>query len=111
MLAIHPRTLQRHLTGERTTFEALREDVRQEIALHPLRETHMPLGQLADLLGLSEHSAPDTLLQAMVRCSAFDAAGSLTQPGVPPCHRLERNSRGPLPVALRKARAKLAEDE
>lgn len=57
MLAIHPRTLQRHLASERTTFEALREEVRKEMALRYLRETHVPLSQLADLLGLSEHSA------------------------------------------------------
>ena len=57
MLAMHPRTLQRHLGGEGTTFEALREEVRKETALRYLRETNVPLGQLADLVGLSEHSA------------------------------------------------------
>jgi AraC-like DNA-binding protein len=57
LLAIHPRTLQRHLAAERTTFEAIREEARKEAALHYLRETKIPLGQLADLLGFSEQSA------------------------------------------------------
>ena len=57
LLAIHPRTLQRHLAAEHTTFEAIREDTRKEAALRYLRETKMPLGQLADLLGFSEQSA------------------------------------------------------
>jgi AraC-like DNA-binding protein len=56
LLAMHPRTLQRHLAGEGTTFEALRETVRKEAALRYLRETRMPLGQLADLLGFAEQS-------------------------------------------------------
>lgn len=57
LLAIHPRTLQRHLAAERTTFEAIREEIRKDAALHYLRETKVPLGQLADLLGFSEQSA------------------------------------------------------
>ncbi|MCW5322383.1 AraC family transcriptional regulator [Verminephrobacter aporrectodeae subsp. tuberculatae] len=57
LLAIHPRTLQRHLAAERTSFEALREETRKEVALHYLRETHIALGQLADILGFSDQSA------------------------------------------------------
>ena len=57
LLAIHPRTLQRHLAAEGTTFEAIREEARKEAALHYLHETKIPLGQLADLLGFSEQSA------------------------------------------------------
>ncbi|MDM0110563.1 AraC family transcriptional regulator [Variovorax sp. J22R133] len=57
LLGLHPRTLQRHLAIECTTFETIREDARKEAALHYLRETKLPLGQLADLLGFSEHSA------------------------------------------------------
>jgi AraC-like DNA-binding protein len=56
LLAIHPRTLQRHLTAEHTTFESIREDARKEAALHYLRETRIPLSQLAGLLGFSEQS-------------------------------------------------------
>lgn len=57
MLAMHPRTMQRHLDEAGTSFDGLREDVRRELALHYLRETRIPLGQLAGLLGFSEQSA------------------------------------------------------
>lgn len=57
LLAMHPRTLQRYLDAERTTFEAIREGIRKDAALHYLRETKVPLGQLADILGFSEQSA------------------------------------------------------
>ena len=57
LLGMHPRTLQRRLDSERTTFETIREDVLKEAALHYLRETHISLTQLADVLGLSEQSA------------------------------------------------------
>lgn len=57
LLAMHPRTLQRHLAAEHSSFEVLRDEMRKEAALRYLRETQMPLGQLADLLGLSEQSA------------------------------------------------------
>ena len=56
LLGMHPRTLQRHLAAERTGFEALREAVRQEMALRYLCETRIPLTQLAGLLGHSEQS-------------------------------------------------------
>ncbi|MDM0024395.1 AraC family transcriptional regulator [Variovorax saccharolyticus] len=56
LLAIHPRTLQRHLAAEGANFETLREETRQEAALHYLRQTEIPLGRVADLLGFSEQS-------------------------------------------------------
>jgi AraC-like DNA-binding protein len=56
LLAMHPRTLQRHLAAENTTFESIREEARKEAALHYLRETRIPLSQLAGLLGFSEQS-------------------------------------------------------
>jgi len=57
LLAMHPRTLQRRLDSERTSFEAIREEVRKEAALHYLRETRISLTQIATVLGLSEQSA------------------------------------------------------
>ncbi len=57
LLNMHPRTLQRRLELEGTTFEALREEVCKQAALRYLRETQVPLSQVAGLLGLSEQSA------------------------------------------------------
>ncbi|GAB0102704.1 AraC family transcriptional regulator [Nocardia sp. JMUB6875] len=56
-LAIHPRTLQRRLTEEGTTYAALVDDIRRDEAEHYLRDTNIPLSQLATLLGYSEQSA------------------------------------------------------
>lgn len=57
LLNMHPRTLQRRLEAEGTTFEALRDDVCKQAALRYLRETQVPLSQVAGLVGLSEQSA------------------------------------------------------
>jgi AraC-like DNA-binding protein len=56
LLFVHPRTLQRKLSLEGVTFEDLREEVRQQTALHFLRETRIPLAQLTGMLGLSDQS-------------------------------------------------------
>lgn len=55
-LAVHPRTLQRQLEAQGTSFAALVDEVRREEADRYLRTTDMPLGQLAGLLGYSEQS-------------------------------------------------------
>jgi AraC-like DNA-binding protein len=57
LFAMHPRTLQRRLQDEGVTFEAIREDVYKNAALHLLRESDIPLTQLAGALGFSEQSA------------------------------------------------------
>lgn len=57
LLALHPRTLQRRLEVAGLDFDGIREEVRRELALHYLRETRIPLAQLAGLLGFSEQSA------------------------------------------------------
>lgn len=57
MLAVHPRTLQRRLAEENTTFAALLDDVRRRAARRYLTGTDMPMTQVAGLLGLSEQSA------------------------------------------------------
>lgn len=57
MLAIHPRTLHRRLQAEGTGFEAIKEELRKEMALQYLRETNVPLSQISSLLGFPEQSA------------------------------------------------------
>jgi AraC-like DNA-binding protein len=57
LLSMHPRTLQRRLEDEGLTFEGIREDVYKTATLHFLRETDVPLKQLAGALGFSEQSA------------------------------------------------------
>jgi AraC-like DNA-binding protein len=57
LLAMHPRTLQRRLAAESTTFEAILDDVRREAALRLITETDLPLAQVTALVGLTEQSA------------------------------------------------------
>lgn len=56
-LALHSRTLQRRLAERGVSFTELVDQVRRDEAERYLRETDMPLGQLAGVLGLSEQSA------------------------------------------------------
>ncbi|MFI7579303.1 AraC family transcriptional regulator ligand-binding domain-containing protein [Kocuria kalidii] len=57
VLDLHPRTLQRRLADEGTTFGAVLDETRRSAALRWLTTTDVPLGQIAGLVGLSESSA------------------------------------------------------
>lgn len=57
LLTMHPRTLQRRLSDEGTTFAAILDEVRKQAARDYLTTTDLPLSQVAGLLGLSEQSA------------------------------------------------------
>ncbi|CAM3882861.1 AraC family transcriptional regulator [Smaragdicoccus niigatensis] len=56
-LALHPRTLQRHLEARGTSFDQLVDDVRRQEAERYLRDTDVPLGQIASIIGYTEQSA------------------------------------------------------
>lgn len=55
-LNLHPRTLQRRLREEGTSFEAIKDDVRRDAAARYLGESDIPLTKIAALLGYSEPS-------------------------------------------------------
>jgi AraC-like DNA-binding protein len=57
LLDLHPRTLQRRLTAEGTTFEEIRIEVYRAATRRLLLETEIPLSQVAAALGFSEQSA------------------------------------------------------
>lgn len=57
MLNLHPRTLQRKLLQEGTSFDQIKDGLRKELALQYLWETQIPMSQLAGILGFSEQSA------------------------------------------------------
>ncbi|MGW4247569.1 AraC family transcriptional regulator [Nocardia sp. NPDC004722] len=56
LLTLHPRTLQRRLADEGTTFAAILDEVRRAEARRYLTTTDMPMSQVASLIGLSEQS-------------------------------------------------------
>lgn len=55
-LGLHPRTLQRRLREEGTSFEKLRDEIRREVALQYLAQPSVPLIRIAGMLGYSEQS-------------------------------------------------------
>ncbi|MGA8850122.1 MAG: AraC family transcriptional regulator ligand-binding domain-containing protein, partial [Aeromicrobium sp.] len=57
LLAVHPRTLQRQLDAEGTSFAAILDELRRTRARTYLTTSDMPMGQIAAALGLSEQSA------------------------------------------------------
>jgi AraC-like DNA-binding protein len=57
MLMLHPRTMQRRLHEEGTTFAAIIDEVRSELARRHLSQRGVPLSRIAELLGYTEQSA------------------------------------------------------
>ncbi|HXW34154.1 MAG TPA: helix-turn-helix domain-containing protein, partial [Acidimicrobiales bacterium] len=56
-LHLHPRTLQRRLREAGTTFEAIKDEVRRDLAQRYLSNPDLPLNQITVLLDYSEQSA------------------------------------------------------
>ena len=56
LLGLHPRTLQRRLAVEGTTFAAVLDDERRRAAEGYLLDTDLPLSQVAGMLGLAEQA-------------------------------------------------------
>ncbi|MEO1174324.1 MAG: AraC family transcriptional regulator [Myxococcota bacterium] len=56
-MAVHPRTLQRKLKDENTTFEAIKDEVRQSLAREYLANAQLSMGQVASRLDYREQSA------------------------------------------------------
>ena len=57
MLQLHPRTLQRRLAAEDTTFDAVLDGVRRDTAHHLITTTDLPFGQVTAMVGMTEQSA------------------------------------------------------
>ncbi len=56
-LKLPARTLQRRLEESGLNFRLVVEDVRKNAAEHYLRDTHMPLAELAQALGFADHAS------------------------------------------------------
>ena len=65
-LQLNPKTLERHLASESTSFEQIKEDVRYVVARDLLELTDMPIGEVALAVSFAAHSTFD---RAFVRWS------------------------------------------
>lgn len=71
-LAMHPRALQRALAEQDCTFKGLLLEVRMELAMHYLRNSDMPLAELAGMLG---YRNPSAFTRAFHRAHGISPAG------------------------------------
>ena len=53
---MHPRTLQRRLRAEGTSFEDIKDEIRRDLALRYIQNGDMPLKRVAERLGYAETS-------------------------------------------------------
>jgi len=69
-LRVDRRTLYRRLGAEGLTFSGLLDQVRSDLAKRHLRESDMPVGEVAELLGFSNGSSFSHWFQSLFGCSA-----------------------------------------
>ncbi len=79
-LAVHPRSLQRQLAVQGTTYQQLVDDTRREEAVHLLRDTDLPLTHIAHLLGYTEQSVFSRSCTRWFGTSPSRARGVLREP-------------------------------
>jgi AraC-like DNA-binding protein len=69
---LSPRTLRRHLSAQETSFEALLEKTRVEVAFHLLENSTASMTQIADLLGYAHSSTFSRAFRRWVNKSPSD---------------------------------------
>ncbi|WP_250456319.1 AraC family transcriptional regulator [Caballeronia sp. ATUFL_M2_KS44] len=79
LLALHPRTLQRRLSEEGTSFEILKDDVRKQLAVHYLQNTRLTIGQISLLLGFPAQSALSRACRQWFELTPSDIRGGNQQ--------------------------------
>jgi AraC-like DNA-binding protein len=55
-LNLHPRTLHRHLAGERTSFQKIKDEVRRDFMLYYIQKTNLDFCAISEKLGFAEQS-------------------------------------------------------
>jgi AraC-like DNA-binding protein len=56
LLGIHPRTFHRHLAGEGTSFQRIKDEVRRDLLGYYLARTSLDLSSISERLGFAEQS-------------------------------------------------------
>ena len=78
LFSLHPRTLQRRLADEDTSFALILDDVRREAAYRYLTTTDLPLGQVALMVGFREQSTLSRAARRWFGCSPRAVRGAAT---------------------------------
>jgi AraC-like DNA-binding protein len=55
-MRLHPRTLQRRLRAEGTSFDEIKDEARRDVAWHYIKQSDLPMTQVAERLGYAEAS-------------------------------------------------------
>jgi len=79
-LSLHPRTLQRRLRDEGTTFEAIKDEARKDLAQRYLAYPDVPLAQVTAVLDYSEQSALTRSCQRWFHTTPSTLRANLTSP-------------------------------
>ena len=69
VLAVHPRTLRRRLAGERTRLQTLFNEARFHFACQLLRETRVPLADVAEAAGYADVTAFVRAFRTLAQCT------------------------------------------
>lgn len=72
LLHLHPRTLQRRLHAQGTTFRQIVDDIRRERALHLLLTSDLPVGYIAGMCSFIEQASFSRAAQRWWGCSPSD---------------------------------------
>ncbi len=83
-LYMHPRTMQRRLREDGTTFEDIKDETRRDLAQRYLSQPDLPLSQVASLLGYSEQSAFGRSCRRWFQTSPREFRNRLTSAGTVP---------------------------
>jgi AraC-like DNA-binding protein len=83
-LHVDRRTLHRRLDAEGLTFSGLVDQMRSELVQHHLRESDLPLGEVAELLGFSGPSSFSHWFRGRFGCSASQWSRQDSRAGAPP---------------------------
>jgi AraC-like DNA-binding protein len=84
LLQVHPRTLQRQLAAEHTTFESILDGVRRAAAHRLITQTDLPLTQVTAMVGLAEQSALTRAARRWFGVAPRDLRRAVRAGGAPP---------------------------
>ena len=92
-LGVDRRTLHRRLHAEGLTFTCLLDHVRSDLVKHHLRESDLPLGEVAQLLGFSGSSSFSHWFQSQFGCSATQWIHNPAELATPTAHTVQRSKK------------------